>query len=311
MKKTAILFPGQGSQSIGMGLDLYQEYNYVKDLFNLSENITNLNISELCFKGPINKLTSTVNLQPILTTVNIACLEILKKNGIKADYAAGHSLGEYCALNAANIISIEDTLKLVFNRGKLMERDSKMNKGIMHAIIGLPIDIVNNLVKEVDPENQSVSVANHNTETQIVITGKPDEVKQVSKLAKKNGARTIPLKVSGAWHSYLMKNAAADFAKDLDSVEFNKPDKNIVFNVSGDIENDPDKIKQLIKKQLISPVKWHDSILKLIEKKVEVFIEIGPGKVLAGLIKKIIPKSYPYKIINLNTLQSFKNFQLP
>ncbi len=309
MKKTALLFPGQGSQSVGMGLDLYQEYDYVKNLFDLAENITNINISELCFKGPIKELTSTINLQPILTTVNIACFEILKRNGLKADYATGHSLGEYTALYAANIISIGDTLNLVFNRGKLMERDSKKNKGTMHAVIGLPIDIVNNLVEEIDPEKQSVSVANHNTETQIVITGQPDKVKKVSELAKKNGARAIPLKVSGAWHSHLMNQAASDFAKNLDSVKFKEPDKSIVFNVSGDIENNPDKIKGLMKTQLISPVKWHDSILKLIEKKVEVFIEIGPGKVLTGLIKKIIPKNYPYKIINLNTAQSFKEFQ--
>lgn len=307
MKKTAFLFPGQGSQTVGMGLDFYQEYDFVKEIFDMAEEIVKIRISRLCFKGPMEDLTATVNLQPAVTAVNLSCLAALEKEGIRPDISAGHSLGEYSALCASGIISKEDTLKLVFKRGELMHREATKHKGAMHAIIGLPIETVQQLVEKVQREG-IVSVANHNTEDQIVITGAPDQVKKVSSLAASQGARAIPLKVSGAWHSELIKGAEDEFKNFLETASFNPPESSIVFNCTADFATDPNEIKSIMAKQLCSPVRWYDSISKLIKENVEIFAEVGPGKVLTGLLKKILPKDYPCKIYSINNMKSLEKF---
>ena len=307
MKKTAFLFPGQGSQYVGMGLDLYQEFDAVRELFDMVEEIARINISKLCFNGPLEDLTETVNLQPAITAVNLACLTAIDREGIPYDVTAGHSLGEYSAMNASGVFSKEDTFKLVFKRGELMHRESAQHKGAMQAILGLPIDTVKELVTDAEKEGM-VSVANHNAEKQIVITGSPDPVKKVSSLAKSLGARAIPLKVSGAWHSDLIKAAQEEFSHFVDEVHFNKPERPVVFNVTADFVEDANKIKFLLVQQLCSPVKWYDSMRKLMAEQVEIFVEIGPGKVLTGLLKKIIPKDYPGKMYNVNDMKSFEWF---
>ncbi|MFA9497954.1 MAG: ACP S-malonyltransferase, partial [Deltaproteobacteria bacterium] len=210
MKKIAYLFPGQGSQTVGMGLDFYQEFVVVKELFDMMEEISRINISKLCFKGPIEDLTETVNLQPAITVVNLACFTAMEKAGLEPAISAGHSLGEYSALCASGIVSSEDTFRLVFKRGELMHREATRNKGAMHAIIGLPINTVEKLVEEVQKDGV-VAVANHNAELQIVITGAPEPVNRVSDLAASQGAKAIPLKVSGAWHSELIQGAQDEF----------------------------------------------------------------------------------------------------
>ena len=307
MKKTAFLFPGQGSQYVGMGLDLYQEYDVVRELFDMLEEIARINISKLCFKGPLEDLTETVNLQPAITAVNLACLAAINAEGINYDITAGHSLGEYCAMNASAVVSKEDTFRLVFKRGELMHRESTQHKGAMHAIIGLPIDAVKELVADVKEEGV-VSVANHNAEKQIVVTGSPDLVNKVSSLATSLGAKAIPLKVSGAWHSDLIKAAQEEFSQFIDDVHFNTPDNPVVFNVTADLAEDVDEIKSLLVQQLCSPVKWYDSMCKLMAEHVEIFVEVGPGKVLTGLLKKILPKDYPGKIYNVNNMKSLERF---
>jgi len=215
MKKTAFLFPGQGSQSVGMGEEFYREYDVVRDIFDMTEEISRINISKLCFKGPMEDLTMTVNLQPAVTAVNLACLAVIEKENVEFHYCAG-SLGEYSALSAAGVISKEDTARLVFKRGELMHREATRNHGAMHAIIGLPIDTVADLVTKVQKDGL-VSVANHNTELQIVITGAPEAVEKVSSLATAQGAKSVPLKVSGAWHSELIKGAEEEFKAYLDT----------------------------------------------------------------------------------------------
>ena len=307
MKKTVFLFPGQGSQSVGMGQEFYQEYDFVRELFDMVGEITKINISRLCFKGPIDELTMTVNLQPAVTAVNLACLAVIEKEGIKTDISAGHSLGEYSALGASGVVSKEDTFRLVYKRGELMHREATEHEGAMHAIVGLDINTVSELVKEVQKEGV-VSVANHNAEKQIVITGAPDQVKRVASLAAEKGARAIPLKVSGARHSELIKGAEDEFNEFLESITFNAPESQIVLNVTGDSSTDPDEIKSIMAKQLGSPVRWYDSMCKLVEEKVEVFVEVGPGKVLAGLLKKAMPKDYPGKIYNVNNMKSLEMF---
>lgn len=307
MKKTAFLFPGQGSQSVGMGLDFYQEYDVVRELFDMAEETSKINISKLCFKGPMEDLTQTVNLQPAVTAVNLACLTVIEKEGASADICAGHSLGEYSAMSASGIVSREDTFRLVFKRGELMHREAEKYKGAMHAIIGLSIDAVEEIVSKAKAEG-IVAVANHNAEKQIVITGSPDPVKKASTIASSQGARAIPLKVSGAWHSDLIQGAQDEFEKIIGSIPFNSPQRPIIFNVTADFEKEPDEIKSIMARQLCSPVKWYDSICKIMAEKIEIFVEVGPGKVLTGLLKKILPKDYPCRIFNVNSMKDLELF---
>jgi len=307
LKKTAFLFPGQGSQGIGMGEEFYREYDTVRELFDMIEEITRINISRLCFKGPKEDLTMTVNLQPAVTAVNLACLAAIEKE-YSADYCcAGHSLGEYSALNAAGVISQEDTIRLVFKRGELMHRDATRHRGVMHAIVGLPIDEVAEMVSEGQKEGV-VSVANHNTELQIVITGAEQPVVRVSALAIAKGAKSVPLKVSGAWHSALIKDAQDEFRGYLETVPFNSPQKSVLFNVTAHPSDNPDEIKEIMGRQLCSPVRWYDAMNKLIDEDVEVFVEVGPGRVLAGLLKKILPRDHPGKIYNVANMKQLEKF---
>jgi [acyl-carrier-protein] S-malonyltransferase len=271
------------------------------------EEITRVNISRLCFKGPKEDLTMTVNLQPAVTAVNLACLAAIEKE-YSADYCcAGHSLGEYSALNAADVISQEDTIRLVFKRGELMHRDATRHRGVMHAIVGLPIDEVAEMVSEGQKEGV-VSVANHNTELQIVITGAEQPVVRVSALAIAKGAKSVPLKVSGAWHSALIKDAQDEFRGYLETVPFNSPQKSVLFNVTAHPSDNPDEIKEIMGRQLCSPVRWYDAMNKLIDEDVEVFVEVGPGRVLAGLLKKILPRDHPGKIYNVANMKQLEKF---
>jgi [acyl-carrier-protein] S-malonyltransferase len=290
-----------------MGLEFYQEYDFVREIFDMAAETIKMNISKLCFKGPMEELTRTVNLQPAVTTVNLACLAALQKEGITYDFCAGHSLGEYSALKAARVISSEDTIRLVYKRGELMHRESTKNRGAMHAVVGLPINEIEILVSEIQSQG-AISVANHNSELQIVITGSPEPVEKVSKLAAEKGAKAIPLKVSGAWHSELIKGAEKEFKEVLVQMAFNPPEKSIIFNVTADISTEADEIKDIMGRQLCSPVKWYDSMVRLMDEEVETFVEVGPGRVLAGLLKKILPADYPAKIYNVANMKQLEQF---
>jgi [acyl-carrier-protein] S-malonyltransferase len=290
-----------------MGEEFYREYDVVREIFDMTEEISRINISKLCFKGPMEDLTMTVNLQPAVTAVNLACLAAIAKENVEVHYCAGHSLGEYSALSAAGVHSKEDTLRLVFKRGELMHREATRNHGAMHAILGLPVDDVADLVAEIQKDGL-VSVANHNTELQIVVTGAPKSVEQVSSLAVAKGARSVALKVSGAWHSELIKGADEEFRAFLDTTPFNTPEKSILFNVTADTSNDPDEIKDIMGRQLCSPVRWYDTIKKLMDENVEIFVEVGPGRVLAGLLKKILPGDYPAKTYNVANMKQLEKF---
>ena len=307
MSKMAYLFPGQGSQVVGMGQDFYQEFGFVRELFDMAEEISRINLRQLCFKGPMEELTRTVNLQPAVTVVNLAFLAAVQRETGKPAVSAGHSLGEYSALHAADVVSAEDTIRLVHKRGELMHREALKRKGAMSALLGLTIDVVEEIVER-GRERGVVSVANHNTAQQIVITGEPAAVAAVSAYATEKGAKAIPLKVSGAWHSELIRGAEEDFKAFLQTVAFNSPQSAVVFNITADTESDSDEIRSVMSRQLCSPVKWFDAMKKLVEEKIDIFVEIGPGKVLTGLLRKNLPKDYPATVFNVNDLNTFENF---
>ena len=305
MKPIAFLFPGQGSQSVGMGKDLYEEYAVVREIFDAADDIAGAHISRYCFNGPMETLTETVNLQPAVTAVNLACLTAIGHAGLACHYSAGHSLGEYSALAASEVISIADTLRLVFKRGELMHRESQNNKGAMSAIVGLDIDAVGALV-EAGRKAGVVSVANHNAEQQIVITGAPEAVAVVAEAAKARGARALPLKVSGAWHSDLIKGAEDEFSSFIADFEFKPPVSTVIHNVTADHCDDAKAIPQLMVRQLCSPVKWYDTICRLVSENVKVFVEVGPGKVLTGLLKKIVPPDVDYTVYSVSNLKTLE-----
>ncbi len=308
MNKTVFLFPGQGSQTVGMGKDLYDEFALVRELFDMAEEITENHLARLCFEGPMESLTRTVNLQPAITTVSLSFLAVLEKEGIFPDIAAGHSLGEYGALCSSGIISRQDTIRVVDVRGKLMHRESLQHQGAMHAIVGLDINDVQEIVDEAAKEGV-VSVANHNTQNQIVITGSPNPVKKASEIAARKGAKSIALNVSGAWHSELIRGAEKEFNKFLNDIEFYIPERPVVHNYTADLSpSDPDQIRTTMGQQLCHPVRWYDSICKLNEMGVVNYAEIGPGKVLTGLVKKILPKNSSAKFFNINSLKALESF---
>jgi len=305
--KTAFLFPGQGSQWVGMGEDFYREFDFVREIFDMVEEITKIHVSKLCFKGPMEDLTRTVHLQPALTAVNLACLAALRCENADFAVCAGHSLGEYSALCAAGVVGRQDATRLVFRRGELMHREACKSKGAMQAIIGLPLADVETLVAE-GAKKGVVAVANHNMETQIVITGAPEPVAYVGSMAAAKGAKTVPLKVSGAWHSELIRGAEAEFKEILVKTDFQPPQKRVILNVTAAEANDPPEIREIMSRQLCSPVRWYESMCRMKDAGTEVFVEVGPGKVLAGLLRKILPKEYPARIFNVGTLAQLEEY---
>ncbi|ACL05128.1 Malonyl CoA-acyl carrier protein transacylase [Desulfatibacillum aliphaticivorans] len=308
MNNTVFMFPGQGSQFVGMGQDFHDEFVFVRELFDMVEELCKRHIRRLCFNGPMEDLTETVNLQPAITAVNLACMEAIIREGVKPSLTAGHSLGEYSALQCSGAISAEDCFKLVFKRGELMHREACANKGTMAAVMGLEIKAVSAIVEQAQSAGV-VSVANHNTQNQIVITGSPEGVKQACALAKEQKARAIPLKVSGAWHSALMQGAKEEFAAYLDEFTFSEPECPVVMNVTGEPCSGAAELKEIMAIQLTSPVKWCDSLLGMQESGTEVFVEIGPKNVLTGMVKKVLDdKEKPCVVHNVQDLKSLEAF---
>lgn len=307
MSKTAFLFPGQGSQAVGMGRDIYQAHGFARDIFAMTDEIAATDIARLCFEGPMADLTQTVNLQPAVTAVNLAFLAAIEGAGVSPQIVAGHSLGEYSALCAAGVVTPRDALRLVQRRGELMHREATRHQGAMHAIIGLTIGEVQELVVQ-GAAAGPVSVANHNTENQIVITGAPQAVQKVSALAAAKGAKAVALKVSGAWHSELIRGAEKDFADFLGTIGFQPPRAEVLFNVTAAPARETETIRRIMARQLCSPVKWFDIVRRLMADEVTTFVEVGPGKVLTGLLKKILPADYPGRIFNVNSLKTLDDF---
>ncbi len=306
-QKIAFLFPGQGSQSIGMGKDMMDRFPDSKRIFELVDEICGKPISKLCFEGPMEELTLTVNLQPAITAVNLACLTALNKSGIRATVSAGHSLGEYAALASAGSLSEYDALRLVNKRGELMHREATANPGSMAAVLGMDIEAVDGIVVQAG-ELGILAVANHNTAEQIVITGEKEPLSRAVDLVTEKGGKAIPLKVSGAWHCRLMQKAVDDFRQFMEDVSFSSPETSVLFNATAESESDPERITDLMAKQLISPVKWFDIIVNMTTDGVNVFVEVGPKNVLTGLLKKILPRETEIKLYNVEDTQGLESF---
>ena len=298
--KIAILFPGQGSQYLGMGKAFLEADSDAARLMDLAEQISSLPIKRLCLEGPMEELTQAANLQPVLTTVNLMCWQAVARAGIVPDYFAGHSLGEYSGLCAAGVLSKEDTLKLVTERGRLSDREGTRNPGGMQAILGLTLDEVEKLLFQLSTDG-IVTVANHNTEMQIVISGEKEVLAEVEEIVAEKGGRAITLNVSIANHSPLIAGAVPEFEEILKSIPFATPTTPVLFNVTADEETDPDVIRSIMTKQIVSRVRWFEIINNLIARGVNIFIEVGPNTVLKGLLKKIVPKSSGIRSFQVDT----------
>ena len=288
-KSIAVLFPGQGSQFIGMGKEFLESDKEAQALMDMAETISGAPLRKLCLEGPMEELTRAINLQPALTVANLICWQAVKKAGIRPDYFAGHSLGEYSALYAADVLKIEDVFKLVSERGRLSDREGVRYPGGMQAILGLTLEMVEEVLRELSGDS-IVTVANHNTELQVVISGEKEALSKVEELVTERGGKAITLNVSIANHSPLIAGVVPDFEEVLKGVVFSPPKIPILFNVTATEETELDVIRSIMARQIVSRVRWFETINALLAQNVRIFIEVGPKTVLSGLLKKILPK---------------------
>jgi len=303
MGKIAFIFPGQGSQYPGMGKEIAESIPESMEIFKKADKRLGYSLSDLCFEGPEEKLKITYFTQPALLTTSIAILEAFKNSGIKADYTAGHSLGEYSALVCAEAISFEDAVWLVEKRGQYMAEAVPPGEGTMAAILGLPEENIEALCKEASKIGL-VEPANYNCPGQLVIAGKTEGIKEAIRIAKEFGAkRAMELAVSGPFHSSLLEPASHKLLKAMDEVTFFDPKTKVVANVSAEEVDSKEEIKDALFNQVNNSVKWEQSVRYMINQGVDTFIEIGSGKVLTGLVKKI---SGEVKVFNVENIESME-----
>jgi len=303
----SVLFPGQGSQSVGMGKNLYEKFDYVKSRFKQADDILQKSISKIILEGPKELVDQTQNTQPAIFLVSYCIYEVIKKetsfNLNNAKFFAGHSLGEYSALACSGSLSFEQTIKLLQNRGNFMRSAIAKGQGGMLAVLGSDIKKINEIIN-FNEEKFKCYVANDNSIGQIVVSGNLDDLSKFSEELKKNKIKNIKLPVSAPFHCELMRSATEKMREVIIKEEFKKPEINIISNVTAQQTNDPNEIKNLLIEQIERPVRWREIVINMIDSKVEKFIEIGPGKVLSGLVKRI---NSNVKLIQVNNLEDLNN----
>lgn len=301
-KKIAFLFPGQGAQYINMGKSLYENIDECREVFDKGQEILNMPIKDIIFNGSEELLTKTENNQPSILLVSLACLKALEIEGIDADYVAGLSLGEYAALIYSGALSFEDGVKLVKKRASIMDSSLDKDAGSMAAVLKLDRDKVSELLDKAS-EFGIVEAANYNCPGQVVISGEIPAIKSSTKIAKELGGIAIPLKVSGPFHSSLYKKASYKFYDELKKVKIRPLNKVVYSNVKGKPYSEDDDMADLLRRQIMSSVLFEDSIKDMLDKGVDTFVEIGPGKTLSGFVKKIDKNVKVYNIEDIDSLR--------
>ena len=305
----SVIFPGQGSQTVGMCSDFYNKFERVKKIFKQVDQILNFPLSDIVLNGPADKLNLTQNTQPSIMMVGYSIYSVLKNEfGInlnEAKFFAGHSLGEYTALVCSDSLNLETAANLLHQRGKFMQEAVPEGKGSMLAILGLEYDKILEEIKAASSDGVC-EIANDNCPGQIVVSGENNAIEKMSDNLKKKSIKSIILPVSAPFHCSLMKNAAENMKSKITDAVFKKPNPGIISNVTAKIENDPTTIKELLIKQITSTVRWRESLEYMIDNGIDQFIEIGPGKVLSGLVKRTNRK---IKISNLNSFEDINNYK--
>jgi len=300
--KLGFVFPGQGSQSIGMGKDIYDNYEEARNMYQYVKEITGMDVAKITFNGTEEELNKTSNTQMCILTMSLAILEILKKHNIEAAVSSGLSLGEYSALIYSGILSLEEGIKTVQKRGELMHNLVPEGNWSMAAIMGLENNQVENVCKNI--ANGFVTPANYNCTSQIVISGEKTAVEEAIEKAKEIGAkRAIELKTSGPFHTLKLEKASNELGKELEKVHMHNTNKTVIKNIDGMPYTDKDNVKEILQKHIISPVHFDKTIETMLEMGVDTFVEIGPGKTLAGFIKRT---NKDVKILNINDAKTLE-----
>ena len=308
---SALLFPGQGSQVVGMGSELYKNFEMVKKIFSEADQKLNFSLSKIILEGPEDELMLTKNTQPAILTVSYSIFKVIKdefnfdfKN---FKYFSGHSLGEYSALVCSESLTFEDAVNLVYERGKAMQNAVPVDKGSMIAILGSKINEIKKFFIDIKSQNSVCEIANDNADGQVIVSGDKNSIDLLQNELKKNKIKSIPLKVSAPFHCSLMKSAATIMKNKIDETIFKTPKFEIVSNVNASPEDNPSVIKKLLYQQIFSTVRWRESLINMSKNGITNFVEIGPGKVLSGMVKRTLKGVNCFSINSIADIKSLKD----